>query len=103
METPNTNTNTTMRKNGRPELRDRLPSLPNDPDAECGLLCSLVLGGMDVFAEIAGEISEGVFYTPANQILFGVFATLCSARKPIDFVVVLNRLREMRALEEIGG
>jgi len=74
--------------------------LPCSEDAEKGLLCSLLLGGDAVAVEI--KVPKEAFYIPANRLLWETLCELLAEKKPLDFVIVKQRLIDSKNIEEIG-
>jgi replicative DNA helicase len=75
--------------------------LPFSEDAEKGLICSLLRGGDRVAVELAVPLPA--FYIPAHRIIWETLCDLVVEKRPLDFVIVKNRLVTLRQLEEVGG
>lgn len=76
--------------------------LPNDIEAEMGLLGALVLSPT-VFDEIAPIVRAPDFYVEAHQLLFNAISLLRADQKPIDITLLVSHLREVGEFERIGG
>jgi replicative DNA helicase len=79
---------------------NRLP--PHHKDAERG-----ILGGVLRNPEILGDIQETIctdsFYFDAHRRLFAALESLTAERAQIDLVSVIERLRQRKDLEDVGG
>ena len=94
------------RRNGQSSIRpapDAHRQLPQNIDAEKGLLGSILLSPRDVLNECAEQVSEEAFYTPANGTIYRVLVEMWSANQPIDVITLTNRLRDMNLLDGVGG
>jgi replicative DNA helicase len=78
-------------------------SLPFSEDAEKGVLCSLLLNPREVSDLCRLALPEGAFYISAHAVVYETIMELLDAGQPVDFVIVLQALRDRLALEEIGG
>lgn len=80
------------RKAARAPVAGRVP--PHSPDAESGLLGACVLdGGGDLLNLcLEARIRYDAFYLPAHQVVFQVLVDLYKAGKPIDEVILYDRL-----------
>jgi replicative DNA helicase len=79
---------------------DRLP--PQAQEAERGVL-SAVLRNNAVYDDIRGLVSAADFYLDAHQKVFAQMAGLIAAGKPVDLVILRDRLKAAGHLEDIGG
>lgn len=75
---------------------------PNAIQIEESLLGALMIEP-EYFTQICSIIKEDSFYSPKNQIVFKTMISLNLESKPIDLMMVTNRLKETSKLEEIGG
>jgi replicative DNA helicase len=75
--------------------------LPYSEDGEKGLLCSLLLDGDAVAVEI--NVPKEAFHIPANRLLWETLRELLAEKKPLDFIIVKQRLIDSKTIEEIGG
>lgn len=94
------------RRNGQGASKsapDAHRQLPQNIDAEKGLLGSILLSPRDVLNECAEQVSEETFYTPAHGTIFRVLVEMWSANQPIDVITLTNRLRDMNLLDGVGG
>ena len=76
--------------------------LPSNPDLE-----KAVLGALMVFPDTIPDVTEALppeaFYVPANRNLFQAIVSLHSRGKPVDRYSVVETLRQMGKIEEVGG
>lgn len=82
------------------ELMDRQP--PYDPQAEIGVLGSIVLLP-DVLDEIVLMLRPDDFYDDAHRKLFVHMCALHEANKKIDPTLLIDRLKTAGEFEAIGG
>jgi replicative DNA helicase len=76
-------------------------NLPCSEDSERGLLCSLLLGRDAVAVEI--RVPKEAFYIPAHRLLWETLYELLGEKKPLDFVIIKQRLIDSKKMEEVGG
>ena len=66
-----------------------------------------VLGAMMVSSDNVDQVMDllkpEAFYDPKNKVLFEAMLELFNERYPIDMLTVIERLRQKKALEGIGG
>lgn len=75
---------------------------PHSIEAEQSLLGGLMRSNQ-AFDEIASIVGARDFYRAENQVIFGGIAEMLLARKPCDFVTLVEHLRNRGQLEESGG
>ncbi len=75
---------------------------PQNIDAERALLGSIMLKA-DAIHDAVDIISPESFYVEKNKTIFRAMLDLMSASNPIDLLSVGNRLKDMSALDRIGG
>ena len=78
----------------------RLP--PQNNEAEMSVLGSLMLD-KDAIYGIVDTLSAKDFYKPLHKEIFDSMLDLYNGREPIDVLSVINRLRDRKSLENIGG
>lgn len=81
-------------------LTDRLP--PHNKDAERGVLGG-ILRDPDELATVQQIIVADNFYYDAHQKIFQSITELSNENQPIDLVVLHERLKKNKQLEDIGG
>jgi len=78
--------------------------LPQSPDAEKGLLGSILLLPREVLGEcVEAGIEAGHFHIPAHAAIYMVLLDLWNANQPIDIITLTQVLRDRNKLEEAGG
>lgn len=84
-------------------LPDLQRSLPQSPDAEQGLLGSILLNP-DVLDHCAENgVNVETFHIPSNQIIFAGLNYLRDEGQPIDIISLTQFLRDKGTLDEAGG
>jgi replicative DNA helicase len=67
----------------------------------------VVLGAMllekDAYYKVSALLKAEVFYVTANQHVYNAIQLLADAHKPVDILTVVEQLRSMGRIEEIGG
>jgi len=97
--------------NGRADLRgkgeypvDLNRLLPQSPDAELGVLGSILLNPREVMGEcVEKKITPEHFYIPAHATLYEILRELYDQSKPIDFIILTQVLRDRNQLDRVGG
>jgi replicative DNA helicase len=74
---------------------------PNSPDAERGVLCSVLLSPSCLDDLV--ELSEGSFYHPVHGVVWAALLDLHRANKPIDLVTLTQHLSDTKLLDHVGG
>lgn len=95
------------RRNGAAKTAGTAPdahrSLPQNVEAERGLLGSILLSPREVLNDCAEQITEEAFYSPAHGTIFRVLVEMWSANQQIDVITLTNRLRDLNVLDAVGG
>jgi replicative DNA helicase len=77
---------------------------PQAPDAEKGVLSSILLAPKEVIGlAVESGVKKESFYIPANGEIFEALLELWNANKPIDFITIAQFLRDRNKLDQIGG
>lgn len=81
-----------------------LRTLPQDIEAECGLLGSILIDPVRVWdlCITRGVVAEA-FVDPANRVIFGAMERLAGKMQPIDGITLDNYLRAINESERVGG
>lgn len=89
----------------RPEYTpDRFRMLPASPDAEQGILCSMLLAPSEVGAICAEMgVSSEWFHSPAYGTIYGVIMEFWEKNIPIDQIQLLQALYDRGILDQVGG
>lgn len=75
---------------------------PHDRNAERGLLGSMIREN-SIIVEVSDMISRDAFYLDSHQRIFGVIIELNSAGKPVDLVILAERLKAAELIVDVGG
>ncbi len=75
---------------------------PHDRDAEAAVLSAMFMG-QNVFAEISEYLKEEHFYLKQHKIIYRTMQDLFNENVEIDLVTLIDRLRKMGKLEDVGG
>jgi replicative DNA helicase len=85
-----------------PQFTDR--EFPQAPDAEKGVLSSILLAPKDVIGlAVEAGVTKESFYIPAHGEIFEALLELWNANKPVDFITIAQYLRDRNKLDQIGG
>src|SRR5437762_1493155 len=85
-------------------LPDIHRSLPQSPDAEKGILGSILLAPGKVLDEcIQQQVGERYFHHPAHARIYTVLVEMREANKPIDLISLTQLLEDRHLLDEVGG
>jgi replicative DNA helicase len=77
---------------------------PQAPDAEKGVLSSILLAPKDVIGlAVESGVKKESFYIPANGEIFEALLELWNANRPIDFITIAQYLRDRNKLDQVGG
>jgi replicative DNA helicase len=79
---------------------DRLP--PHNDQAERGVLGG-ILRDPDTLDTVRGALSAEDFFADAHQKIFRAICEIANDGKPVDLVLVHDRLRRNRQLDDVGG
>ncbi len=78
--------------------------LPQSPDAEQGVLSSILLSPKEVMGLcVEKNIEADSFHIPAHATIFAILRELWDANKPADFVILTQVLRDRNLLDQVGG
>ncbi len=83
-----------------PISADRLP--PQSKEAEMGVLGS-ILRDNAVLSEVLQIIRPDNFYFDGHQKVFNAVKDLYNDGKPVDLVILHERLKQLKQLEDVGG
>jgi replicative DNA helicase len=78
---------------------------PHSIDSEQALLASCIIeGGQESVTQcIESKIAADSFYKPAHQVIYASLLELYQEGKPIDEIILADRLQARGQLDEIGG
>lgn len=80
---------------------DRL--LPQCPDAEKGVLCSMIYGGAALIRDMDARLRPEYFYVREFGTIFHILTAMGRAGIPVDPITLINELQSQGVLEGIGG
>ena len=83
-----------------PITPDRLP--PQSKEAEQGVLGS-ILRDNAVLSDVLQIIRPENFYFDGHQKIFNAVKDLYTDGKPVDLVILHERLKQLKQLEDVGG
>jgi replicative DNA helicase len=76
--------------------------LPNNIDAECGVLGSLLIDP-EAIMQVADVLRPEDFYRDAHRTIYEAILSLYERHQPADFVTLCDLLEQRNQLETIGG
>lgn len=85
------------------QLPETYRALPSSPDAEMGVLCSVLLSPREVLGLCIEKIDETYFHQPAHATIYTVLVNLWKELKPIDLITVTQALADQKLLDVVGG
>lgn len=82
---------------------DRLP--PHSPESEQGVLGCILLSPNDCIPEVAEKLKAGgdEFYDLRHRTIWDVVSFMHDTKVPIDTITLMQRLKDVGQLENIGG
>jgi len=80
-----------------------LISMPYSHEAEKGLLGSVLQMPREVLDELAGRVSQAMFYVEAHRIIFGIVSDLCDSGKVVDPITLQQEITDRGLIDNIGG
>ena len=77
---------------------------PQAPDAEKGVLSSILLAPKEVIGlAVESGVTKDTFYIPSHGEIFETLLELWNANRPIDFITIAQYLRDRNRLDQVGG
>lgn len=86
--------------NGLPEISRALPS---SPEAEQGLLGSIMIAPTTVLGECMERVTVDFFHLTAHRTIYAVLLEMWIEKQPIDIILLTDRLKKAKQLDNIGG
>lgn len=83
-----------------PRAMERL--LPQNIEAECGLLGSIIIDP-EALSLVADFLRAEDFYRDAHRTIYEVMLHLYNQQRPADFITICDVLEGRQKLEEVGG
>ena len=78
----------------------RIP--PHSEELEQSVLGAMMLD-TEAFGKAVDWLDENVFYKPAHLIIYQAMMSLFKKSSPIDYLTVVEELKAMGKLDEVGG
>ncbi len=76
--------------------------LPQNIEAECGVLGSIIIDP-EAIVQVADFLHAEDFYRDAHRTIYEVILQLYEQRVPADFITICDELERRNKLEEVGG
>jgi replicative DNA helicase len=76
--------------------------LPQNIEAECGVLGSIIIDP-EAIVQISDFLRPDDFYRDAHRTIFEVIQQLYEEHEPADFITICDELERRGQLEEVGG
>jgi replicative DNA helicase len=76
---------------------------PHSPEAEQGILGSMLLSPRDVIGQCIEKIGPEFFYIPSHQTVYVNLVEIWRARGAIDFITFTQVMRDKKLLDGLGG
>ena len=76
--------------------------LPQNIEAECGVLGSIIIDP-EAIVQVADFLSAEDFYRDAHRTIYETIVQLYEQREPADFITICDELERRNKLEEVGG
>lgn len=77
-------------------------AMPSAPELEEAVLGAILLEH-ECLAKVASRLKPDVFYRPAHQMIYAAIQELHNSKAPVDFLSVVQKLKEHGNLETVGG
>ena len=78
-------------------------ALPASPEAERGVLGSILLAPHEVLDECIEKIDRDHFYNPAHALIYDALVELKEGNAPIDLITVTQAIKDKKLMDQIGG
>ena len=86
-----------------PLSTDIARALPNNTDAEKGVLSAMLQSPDDVTGEAVQLLKPNAFYVPSHKILYELILKLSDEGKPIDAITLQEALIREDKMDKVGG
>jgi len=77
--------------------------LPNDPNAEAGVLSACLIGKKAIVQALTGSLSESDFYRRSHQLVFRAMTELYTEGVGVDIITLSNRMKKNKTFDKAGG
>ena len=75
--------------------------IPQNISAEQNVLCAMLIDNKAV-GTVSGILKPDDFYRQAHQVIYRAMLNLYGRSEPVDLVTVIEELRKMNKLQEVG-
>jgi replicative DNA helicase len=75
---------------------------PNNKELENDILGAIIVSP-NILADVINKVSVDFFYDLNNQLIYNTIVTLYDKQISIDYVTIVNHLKQIGKLEQIGG
>ena len=86
-----------------PNAHEIARALPNNTDAEKGVLSAMLQSPRDNIGDAVEKLSPEAFYVPAHATLFELILKLFDSGQPIDAITLQEALLRENLMEKVGG
>lgn len=76
---------------------------PHSQEAEEAVLGSVLISQGNAYTEVASFLTPDDFFLLRNSWVYEAMQRLAERREPVDYVTLLNELKQQERLDEIGG
>ena len=81
-------------------MQDRVP--PQNIEAEQSVIGAMLID-RNAVSLVTEKLMPEDFYRQAHQVIFSAILTLHSKNEPVDMVTLINELKKMNKLDDVGG
>ena len=89
--------------NRAPTAQEISRTLPNNSDAEKGVISAMLQSPDDIVGEAVQKLDSNAFYVPAHKTLFELIISLSDEGKPIDPITLQEALMRGNLMDSVGG
>jgi len=77
--------------------------LPNDLNAEAGVLSACLIGKKAIVQALTGNLSESDFYRNSHKLVFRAMTELYTEGVGVDTITLSNRMKNDKTFDKAGG
>ena len=81
-------------------MQDRVP--PQNIEAEQSVIGAMLID-KNAVSLVTEKLMPEDFYRQAHQVIYSAILTLHSKNEPIDMITLINELKKMNRLDDVGG
>lgn len=81
-------------------MQDRVP--PQNIEAEQSVIGAMLID-KNAVSLVTEKLMPEDFYRQAHQVIFSAILTLHSKNEPVDMITLINELKKMNKLDDVGG